>query len=316
MQQNKRFASLIRSYADIRYYRELRRGPLRVAEVPKLLARYVQFQFLPHYFGGTPRWRVLLRRLHGERTLPDFAVLGPIKSGSSDLASYLMQHPCVLPPLTKELYTTDPGEWLPHYPTRREKERVAQRHGKALSGYFATWLHNPELVDVLHAVRPDARIVLLLRNPVDRFYSHYKWEILLAGKGAERVPHLASFETCARMAIERFPHTPMPSVAGPPLVASGIYFGSVALWRERFGPERVLIVKAEDFFTDPRSTLASVHDFLELPRVEPELAPEIINQNKLAVAPMDPESRRRLAELYAPFNQKLYDLIGRDLGWS
>lgn len=312
---SKRFQRLTQSYEDIRYYRELRRGQLGALEVPKLVARWVSFQFLPHYFGGTPRWRVLLRRLSPDRTLPDFALLGPIKSGSSDLASYVLQHPSVVPPLTKELYTLDPHEWLPHYPTAREKARIARQHGKAISGYFATWLHNAELVEVLHAVRPEARIILLLRNPIDRFYSQYKWEILLAGKNAAHIPHLASLETCVRMAVERFPHTQMPSVVGPPLIGSGIYFGSVKLWRDRFGPERVLVLKAEDFFADPLSTLATIHDFLELPRIAPELAGEIINRNDVEVAPMDAQSRQRLADFYAPYNQKLYELIGRDFGW-
>ncbi len=48
------------------------------------------------------------------------------------------------------------------------------------------------------------------------------------------------------------------------------YLCAVKLWRDRFGKDRVLVLKAEDFFSDPKATLATVHDFLEIPRVEPE----------------------------------------------
>jgi hypothetical protein len=312
----KDFTRLIRSYEYIRYYRELRAERLRLMELPRLATRWVSFQFLPHYFGGTPSWRVAVRGLSKSRTLPDFALAAPIKSGSSDLASYILQHPCMLPPLTKELYSLDPDEWRLHYPTEREKRAVARRHGNALSGFFTTWLHNPELPNVLHDVRPNARIIALLRNPVDRFFSHYKWERLLAGRAADRIAHLESLEVCATMALERFPYTPMPTVAGPQLLQSGIYFGSLRLWLETFGREQVLVVKAEDFFQNPRTVLGEIHDFLGIPRVDPKLETSIINRNDLRVPAMNAEVRRGLAEFYAPLNQKLYELIGRDLGWN
>src|SRR5689334_9575752 len=59
----------------------------------------LKFQFLPHYFGRPPQWRLRLRAFGGERMLPDFACVGAIKSGTSDLSTYLFQHPCILPPL-------------------------------------------------------------------------------------------------------------------------------------------------------------------------------------------------------------------------
>src|SRR5690349_12384942 len=58
----------------------------------------LKYQFLPHYFSSVPKWRLLLRSLGGQRTLPDFACVGSIKCGTSDLATYLFQHPCILPP--------------------------------------------------------------------------------------------------------------------------------------------------------------------------------------------------------------------------
>ncbi len=145
--------------------------------------------FLPHYFGRPPRWRLWLRRFGGPRTLPDFACVGPIKSGTSGLSSYLTLHPSILPPLTKEILTTNTQKWLPHYPTVPEKARVRESTGAALCGYFAPWLHNLELMDHSRAVQPGGKIILLLRNPVDRAFSHYKWDLFVGGKRQKKEPY-------------------------------------------------------------------------------------------------------------------------------
>src|SRR5579871_4765199 len=137
----------------------------------------LRYQFLPHYFSHAPEWRVRLRGMEGPRTLPDFACVGPIKSGTSDLATYMFQHPSILPPLAKEVTSRNPDDWLPYYPTVKEKERVAREHGKALSGHFNPALSSVPFMETFHRVRPDAKVILMLRNPTDRAYSHYKWQL-------------------------------------------------------------------------------------------------------------------------------------------
>src|SRR5207249_2118918 len=126
---------------------------------------------------AVPKWRLWARKFGGPRMLPDFACIGPIKSGTSDLCSYLLQHPCILPPLAKEIMSAVPNAWRRYYPTLREKEQVEKQHGKALSGYFNPIPHSLRLIDEYHAARPDAKVILLLRNPIDRAYSHYKAEL-------------------------------------------------------------------------------------------------------------------------------------------
>ena len=87
----------------------------------------------------------------------------------------MFQHPCIIPPLAKEISLGDPREWMPYYPTVKEKEKVEKEHGKALCGYFSPTMHTLALMDAYRRARPDAKIILMLRNPVARAYSHYKW---------------------------------------------------------------------------------------------------------------------------------------------
>jgi hypothetical protein len=76
----------------------------------------------------------------------------------------------------------------------------------------------------------------------------------------------------------------------------------------------MLILKSEDFFERPRETLKLIFNFLDLPDWEPE-ASELGNINKGEYEGMDSVTRRRLEEYFEPHNQRLYDYLGRDLGW-
>jgi hypothetical protein len=167
-----------------RQHQERRTLSDRVGDRLQLL----RFQFLPHYFSRAPKWRLWLRSLRGPRIMPDFACIGAVKSGTSDLSTYLFQHPSILAPLSKEIMTAHTKAWLPHYPTVKEKQRVLDATGHARSGYFAPWMHQVPLMDAYKAAVPDARIILLLRDPVERAFSHYKWDLFLGGRAKTKAP--------------------------------------------------------------------------------------------------------------------------------
>ncbi|MFD0094682.1 sulfotransferase domain-containing protein [Bacillus cereus] len=279
------------------------------------LAKYLRFQFLPHYCGMTPKWRVKLRAIRSERTLPDFACVGALKSGTSDLSTYLFQHPSILPPLSKEIHTTRVADWMPHYPTVNEKRVVADRTGHALTGYFNPWMHKVDLIRNYHAANPGAKVVVMLRNPTDRAYSHYKWDFLVGGKAAGFRPEYASYEEYVSFCLDLFPATPAPSLCGFPLLQSGIYVKSMKMWMDTFGRENVHVVLSEDFFADTSATICGIHEFLGLPPEAPS-PHAIVNQNPVPTPPQAESARSRLHEFYLPWNERLYDLLGQDLGWD
>src|SRR5262249_50668965 len=112
-----------------------------------------------------------------------------------------------------------------------------------------------------------------------------------------------------------FPATPLPSRCGFPFLQTGIYVKSVELWRDRFGRENVYILRAEDFFEDIASAVCGIHEFLEIPSLAPEIH-EVVNRNPIPPPPMEEETRQKLVEFYRPWNEKLYTLIDRDMGWE
>jgi hypothetical protein len=150
------------------------------------------------------------------------------------------------------------------------------------------------------AVVPQARLIALLRNPIDMSFSAYHHR----RKHGRQLP---TFEETVRVFLEdpRLDHLPR-----------GFYVDHLKRWSNFYGDEQMLVVKSEDFFERPRETLKVVFDFLDLPDWEPGTSDLGDRLNKgVYEYKMDPTTRRRLQDFFEPHNQRLYDFLGADFGW-
>ncbi len=313
---------LSRAYQLVSEYRNIRSGYVSDDDLPSKLqyiAKLLEYQFLPHYFGPPPSWRMLLQKFGGKRTLPDFCVIGPIKSGTSDLAVNIMLHPNIMAPLSKEFYIPDPEDWRIFYPTERQKKEHASRYGSALSPFLAPYLHWMELTYKLSQAQPDTKIVLTLRDPVKRVFSHWKWEVFMSGKKrASELPFLASFPAYVDRALDVFPDYPMymARACGFNVLQTSIYWKAVSYWMECFGRENVLVLDVADYFADSNRFLGQIYEFVDLPGFECPVSSNRINENPVVLPPPDEESMAKLSEFFKPYNEKLWSLLGKEFDWS
>lgn len=281
------------------------------------LSKYIEYQFLPHYFSHVPKWRIFMRSFSTKRTLPDFCVVGPIKSGSSDLAVNIMSHPNVMPPLTKELFSADLERWRVYYPTKLEKNAFAVRNGMALTPFLAPYLHWMELIYNLSVECPKAKIVLTLRNPVERFYSHWKWEVFMAGKQrSTKLPFLSSYSAYVDKALSVFPESPMFTACGFEPLQTSIYYKAVEYWIERFGRDNVLVLDVQDYFSNGNNCLKKIYDFVGLPAFDAPNVIDKVNENPVIFLPAEEENVARLRDFFEPYNQRLWCLIGDEFNWK
>ncbi len=236
----------------------------------------------------------------GIGTLPDFVIIGAQKGGTSFLYHLLTRHPLVEPAARKELHFFDQperfdngAEWYRRcFPQSEWKEGRRSITGEATPSY----LFYPPVAKRMAGVVPQARLIALLRNPVDRTYSHYQMQVV---RGTET----STFEE----AIER---------QDAPYLSRSIYVDQLLRWFEFFSKEQMLILKSEDFFERPVETLKVVLDFLELPDWQPE-ASELQRRRHTGgyKQKMDPSTRRRLEAYFEPHNKKLYECLDVDFGW-
>ena len=267
----------------------------------------------------TGRAGARLRRWYRERTsglrlLPAVLVIGAARAGSTSLYAYLLDHPRMAAPSHKEIHYFDLnrhrgiGWYRRHFPFRRSGRITGEA-----SPYYVFHPHVPERV---RATLPDVKLIVLVRNPVDRAYSHYH---LACRNGRE---HL-SFEEAIEAEPERIDSETERMLGDPSYrslahrhhsyLARGRYAEQLERWLSVFPREQLLVLRSEDLFDDPAGTLGGVHSFLELHahgagRYEP--------YNRRPYDELAPATRERLADYFAPHNRRLSDLLGFDLGWD
>lgn len=282
--------------------------------VRKLAVR-IRGQFLSHYFTEPPKWRLAMRKLARRRTLPDFCVIGPGKTGTSDLAVSIMSHPNVLPPLSKEFWSSDPQTWRKFYPTERQKKSHARRHGVALCPFCVPCLSRIDIPYRLAHSKADIKVVILLREPAERLYSHWKWEVLLAGrKYVESLPFLSTFGAYVDMSLSVYGCMPANSPCSARGLESSIYWRSVQHWMSCFGASNVLVLDVAEYFADRLPVLHTIQSFVGLPCFDnPYL--EKTNANPLALPPADPQSMHKLRAFFQPHNERLWEVIGKKFPW-
>lgn len=283
----------------------------------------------------------MLRQPRGDAPagrLPDFLVIGVPKGGTTTLAAHLAAHPGVHVAPQKEVdffqARWDLGvEW---YRTNFAGARPGQRVGEATPWYLA----HPQAAQRMAQVVPQAKLVALLRNPVDRAYSQYWWQ--RAFQVEQR-----SFE----QAVEDELRDPAQVPTGMPVgyLAAGRYAEQLRRLAEHYPREAVLVRLTEDLAADAGGLFAEVCAHIGAdPAVRPSnveraynaafefrslrffyamrrhrawkrlgmrLANRLDSWNKRRISypKLDPAVRARLVEHFAPANAELAEWLGRDL---
>jgi Sulfotransferase domain len=271
---------------------------------------------------GRPLKRGYRRVTSGRRVLPNALIIGAQKAGTSSLYEYLTRHPAVARASTKEVhffdlaYASGVGSYRHHFPTKTQVERQRAETGLEPVICEATpyYLFHPQVPYRVRGSLGDARLIVLLRDPVERAISHYEHSVAL---GAEDLPFAEAIERePERLAGEADRLAADPCATSVPhryhsYLSRGVYADQLAVWLELFPREQLLILSSHDLFRDPAASMARVHEFLRLPpHALPAYPP--YGQRDYAV---DPALRERLRVYFAPHDERLWELIDEEPCW-
>ena len=248
------------------------------------------------------------------RPLPDFLVIGAQKAGTTALYAYLRWHPGITGPSWKEVSFFDRHWWRGEAWYRGQ---FPLRAGERLVGEASpSYLFHPLAPERARSLVPEAKLVALLRDPVDRAYSQYQHEVAL---GREAL----SFEDALAAEDERLVGEVERLIADPrafsrawwdhTYTARGRYAEQLERWLEAFPSEQLLVVRTEDLGERPAETYASILAFLG---AEPHQLPDYPRVFDRDYEPMRAETRAALAATFAEPNLRLEALLGRELRWS
>lgn len=264
----------------------------------------------------------------GRRPLPDFLIIGTKRGGTTSLWNYLIEHPLV-PRLfpawnTKashyfeENWGHDLSWYRSHFPTLGQRQRLEQRHqGPSRVGEAAPlYMFHPSAAQRVHQIIPRVRIIVLMRDPVERAYSHWKERRTNGVEPLSFADALAAEPV--RVAGERTRLIEDPFYFSEiydwySYRARGRYLEHLEPWLELFDRSQFLFVASEDLYRSPADVYATTLSFLGLP--QRQLASfEVYNDRPSD--PMDPTTRRELVEYYHPHNLALSDRLGIAFDWA
>lgn len=264
--------------------------------------------------------RVMIR----PRMTPDFLVIGAQKSGTSSLLEYLVRHGSYLRPLLKDVYFFDRDyrrglEWyLSFYPDLAAK-RTAERRvgGRVVTGESAThYLLHPWSPTRVRETFPDIRLIVLLRDPVQRALSHYyhnrRSGVETAGTALDAF--LMEEERIAadykRMQADSGFYS--RSFAAYSYLTRGRYAEQLQRWFQRFPREQILVMCSERFFADTDVQFRSICRFIGIAERSLEAYPAAGQGRRLG----DEDKAIIFAQRYfRPHNEVLYDLLGERYDW-
>lgn len=281
---------------------------------------------------------------------PNFFIVGAAKAGTTSLYYYLTQVPEIYMSPEKEPHYFAPNTAIVmHNKPIQDKNKYLElfrdvKKEKAVGEASTRYLQDPDTPTLIHQVIPDARIIIILRDPVERAFSDY---LMYAYK------HASKFRVHKIMKLNFSTSDLNIPIKG--ILEAGFYFGQVKRYLHTFGLEQVKIIVYEEFIRHAKEKVEEVLRFLGVnqkihdlkdeihnPFIAPRLpfAYSMINSdliNKMAqhLIPspcrqylrekvltkkadkpkMVEEDRIYLQNLYRGDVQKLRDLLGRSLPW-
>jgi hypothetical protein len=275
------------------------------------------------------RRRVTMRKLLASyRALPDFLILGAQRCGTSSLYRYLGAHPDIIPSVRKETEyfsrSFHEGEdwYRAHFALRSRLalQRRARRQDQLCFEATPDYLFYPPVPGRVLSTLPDARFIVLLRDPVERAFSHFKHMRSLGVETLSFEEALAvekdriSDDLCR---IHREPSHRSRSALRYSYVARGRYAEQLERWFDFFPVERFLILDSHAFFAAQEENLLQICAFLGVRNWTPRRFENYSRRSNPGLGDtVSGELRKRLEDQFAEANEDLVKLTGRPYTWT
>ena len=269
-------------------------------------------------------WNLIKRNTAGItgpfRVLPDFIIIGSMKCGTTSLYYDICEHPCVSAAAYDEIGFFDSNfhlglNWYRSmFPTKGQIDDVRRKEGVAITGEdtpFYFW--NPIAAKRIQKILPNIKLIIILRNPIDRAYSEYQDLV-------SRESNSPSFETF----IENEINTRKKGIIiteenfeifnqNDSYLLKGIYIDQLKIWAGLFPKEQIFTLSTESLNSDPTASMESVFQYLNLPDYKIK---NTQHQKQKKYTPMDSQTRKLLIEFFKPHNERLFKFIGKKFDWE
>jgi hypothetical protein len=211
---------------------------------------------------------------------PDFFIVGAPKCGTTALYRCLQEHPEIFVPPNKEIHYFGTDLYSPTYLRNSEQylNLFADAKTEKRVGEASVWyLYSKRSASEIKNFCPDARIIIMLRNPADMIHSLHSQRLFIGSED------LADFEEALNAEEDRKAGRRLPKF---PYLVEGLFYREVGKYSEQvrrylntFAPDRVKVIIFDDFNKAPAETYRETFEFLNVDRsFEPQV--RVVNANK------------------------------------
>ena len=272
------------------------------------------------------KFRIIRHRLTGFiRVLPDFLIIGVPRGGTTSLYNYMIEHPNIIPALSKEIgffsehYDKGITWYKSHFPSKLLNKYMSWKKINFFTGEASPiYLYHPLAPKRILETIPNVKMILLLRNPVERAWSHY-WQSVR--KYREKLSfeevikrqmneeHLSDYDAfCTELY-----HTNNDQILNQ-YISGSIYLERLKRFYDIFPKEKILILASEDLYNNPQMICDEISEFLKIPKWNLK---KFTKYNYYVKQPkLDERLKRQLLEYFKPHNEQLYKYLNRDFGWD
>ncbi|WP_216638965.1 ATP-binding cassette domain-containing protein [Paenibacillus sp. FJAT-26967] len=249
-------------------------------------------------------------------TEPAFLIIGTQKGGTTSLYHDLTQHPGIKSAAVKEVHFFDEQyhfgyDWYKkNFPPDLPEDSIT---GEA-SPYY---LFHPQTPGRVREWLPDVKLIVLLRNPIHRAYSHYQ---MMVRRGLEPMSFTEALQTersRVEAEYERMSRDPRYSSQNCSIYSylkRGLYAEQLERWYRYFPKDQILVMSSEALLRNPAESYRNVLAFLDMPLWEPgEFAS--LNEGEYT-QPIPKDTMQWLQSYYAEPNRRLFELIGEEYDWD
>jgi hypothetical protein len=258
------------------------------------------------------------------RMTPAFLVIGGQRCGTTSMYRTLSQHPAVLKAVRHKgvhFFDTDYDKGMAwyraHFPLERTAAGVERRLGVRPQTFESSpyYMFHPLAAERIERDLPGVKVIVLLRDPVERAYSAHAHELARGYETEDFETALALEDSRLDGEAERLiadPHHRSHSHQHHGYLQRGRYVDHLERLEKVFGRDRILVVDSHRFFSEPEPVYDDVLEFLGLPNTG---YPVFEQHNARPRSPMPAELRERLEAHFEPYDERLVSWLGHPVSW-
>ena len=255
------------------------------------------------------------------RVLPDFLVIGAKRCGTTSLFYHLPEHPCISKSpydnmgFFNENFHLGVNWYRSFFPTTFTRNKIKSKFGNFLSFDVTTrYMEEESTANNVYQTKPNMKIIVILRNPIDRAYSQYHLNV------REKVER-RSFEDVIKEDMDRLDkessehHEIKPKFSAEEnnYLKKGLYALQLRHWLKIFPRENILIISTEEFESNQQIIYNKIFKFLNISQFEVKNTEKMEKGN---YPPMKSETRNLLLDYFRPYNRELFELINMEFYWD